>query len=393
MLSLILLATAAIPEGANPDAPADGNYPLPGSGFTLSAPKWHMSRWSDWDFKGRSPDRSVFVTAWSSSLQLTIDETVARELANEWKRGLEESEGATDVVISEVKVEVVAGQPRARATLDFASGSGIKGVAHAAAFSTNGLTSQLYTITAAAMRERGARQLETLLAGVQITRPPAPIGGQETLTTAAGTLLLPVGWRAPLATEDAEVSRLLGTTGASDVKACTPAIWPHVGGEADLLLACPDVAIAPVLDPNSFADESILFGQRIFGSAAASLPAAEQLPRGKESAILVHANDGLWVGGLTTATGYQVMWLSGNASRDADLGTTARAALTDFTLAPTAAPDRSFAVMLIHRLTYDRTHPLVLFPGLLFAAVGAFLVRMIFRSSARPGELDPTDAT
>lgn len=44
-----------------------------------------------------------------------------------------------------------------------------------------------------------------------------------------------------------------------------------------------------------------------------------------------------------------------------------RAILTGFTVAPEAQPDRSFAVMLMHRLTYNRTHPTVLVPGLLLA--------------------------
>lgn len=392
MLLLALTALLAGPAAAGDDVPADGRYALPGSGFTLAAPGWHMSRWSDWDFKGRSADGSVFATAWSSSFQLTIDETVARALSSEWKRGLEESEGATEVTVGEVRVENVAGQPRARATLSFTSGSGIKGVCHAAAFSTEGLTAQIYTITAATMGDRGAAQLDRLLAGVEITRPPAPIGGTSTLTTPNGQVELPAGWRAPLTGEGAEVSALFGRTGAADAKACVPAIFARVGGEADLLLACPEASLPPVIDEYSFADESTLFAQRLFGAAAAKLRPAEAVARGEESAVLLHANDGLWVGGLPVATGMQVVWASGDASRDAELGTAVRAVLTGFTVVPEAEADRSFAVMLMHRLTYNRTHPMVLVPGLLLAALGAFLVRMIVRSSAGNPEPDAHDA-
>jgi hypothetical protein len=386
MFALALAAALA----ATDDTPADGKYALPGSGFTLAAPGWHMTRWSDWDFKGRSADGSVFVSAWGTSFQVPIDDVVARELANAWKSSLEETEHATDVVIGEVRVEMAGGQPRARATLEFTSGGGVKGVCHAAAFSTRGLTAQLYTITAAPMRERGQKQLDALLADLTVDKPPAPIGGTESLTTPAGSVELPAGWRAPLDTEGAEVAALFGRTGASDVEACTAAIRPHVGGVADLLLACPDSAPGTVLDDDSFADESTLFAGRLFGKGAAQLPAAEAVPReGEDLALLVHANDGLWVGGTPTATGYQVVWASGDASRDESLGDVARAALRGFVLKPESMPDRSFAVMLVHRLTYNPTHPTVLVPGLVLAAIAAFLVRMILRTSPKPGDADP----
>jgi hypothetical protein len=390
MLLLALIASFvahATPDGA---VPADGKYALPGSGFTLAAPGWHMSRWSDWDFKGRSPDGSVFVTTWSSSFQLTIDEAAARALADHWKRGLEESEGATDVQISEVRVEDVGGKPRARATLSFMSGGGIKGVCHAAAFSTEGLTAQLYTITAAPLRERGAAALERLLEGIEVTRPPADTTALGSLTTPFGTVSLPPGWRAPLNGEGSEVSALYGRTGAKDAKACTAAIHPRVGGEADLVLACPEETHPPIIDEASFADESILFAREMFGAAAAKLRPPVAIPRGDESAVLLHANDGLWVGGLSVRTGMQVVWASGDPTRDGELETVIRSVLTEFKLAPEAEPDRSFGVLLMHRLTYDPTHPMVLLPGLVLAAIAAFIIRMILRSPAGRSDEDPT---
>lgn len=70
-----------------------------------------------------------------------------------------------------------------------------------------------------------------------------------------------------------------------------------------------------MIDAYSFADESTLFAQRLFGAATAKLRPAEAVARGEESAVLLHANDGLWVGGFPIATGMQVLWASGDASR------------------------------------------------------------------------------
>ncbi len=128
----------------------------------------------------------------------------------------------------------------------------------------------------------------------------------------------------------------------------------------------------------------------MFGAAAAKLRPPVPIPRGDESAVLLHANDGLWVGGLAARTGIQVVWASGDPTRDGELETVVRSVLTDFKLAPEAEPDRSFGVLLMHRLTYDPMHPMVLLPGLVLAAIAAFIIRMILRSPAGRSEADPT---
>lgn len=380
---LLLLATRLAFAG---DEPADGRYSMPDSGFTLVAPGWHMSRWSDYDFKGHNADNTVFASAWSTSFQLQFDEAVAKELAVGWKTKLEEEEHATDVTVDAVRVEDVAGQKRVRGELSFTTGGGIKGVYTAAAFATDGLTAQVATLSTAQNKKRGADALESLLGHLEVTRAPANLGATEELHTAEASATLPTGWRNPVAGEKDYVRPLFGKTGAKDPDACTPAIRPRVGGEADLMIACPDDSGARVLDTYSFDDEAALLGGRLFGKGASALPAPERVARGEDLAILFHANAGLWVGAVPTAKGSQVVWVSGRGSDDQALGDAARAVLGGLKLTPEATPAPTFGELMFHRLSYNPTHPAVLVPGLLILAALGFLARMIFTHRPQPHE-------
>ncbi len=377
MHTLLLLAGLATAG----DQPADGKFALPQSGFTLVAPGWHMSRWSDWDFKGRSADGAIFARAWSTTYQLQIDDAVAKRLATSWKALLENEENATDVVVSEVRVEEVAGHKRARASFGFTASGGVKGVCHAAAFSTRGLTAQVWTIAVATNGPRAASRLDELVGAVEITAPPAALGGEERLTTTAGSVVLPAGWRLPLDVEAAEVAALFAKTGAKDAKVCTPAIRPGVDGQADVLLSCNEAASGGVLDEQSFPDEARLFGQRLFGRGAEKLPPAELVRRGDDVAMLLHANAGLWAGGIATEGGTEVVWVSGAAEEDEALGAAARAVLTGYELAAEKKPNPAFGALMFHRLTYQKTHPTVLGPALLGLAALVGIAMMIFRKS------------
>lgn len=362
------------------DDPPDGAFALPESGFTLNAPTWHMSRWSDWDFKGNNGDKSIFLSAWSTSYQLVLDDATAKALADAWKERLQDEEHATEVTIASVNVEDAAGQKRVRARLDFMTAGGVRGVYHAAAFSTAGLTAQVATLAAAPNSARAAAALDTLLERATVTRPPAAIGAAEELVTPRGKVVLLPGWRNPLPSEGASVAALYGKTGAKDADLCTAAIHPRVGGEADVLLTCAEAASGGILDESSFDDEATLFAQRSFGQLASKLPPAEPVARGEEVGILIHANAGLWVGGLQTEGGTQVVWVSGAEGNDEALGEVARTTVRTYVLSPEASPNPSFGALMAHRLAYQKTHPTVLIPGVLAAALLGFIIRMILRS-------------
>ena len=379
MLTILALLVTI---GVAADEPADGKYALPDSGFTLVAPGWHMSRWSDWDFKGRSADGDVFATAWSTSYQLVLDDATAAALAQAWKQKLEEEEHATDVKVGAVRIEQAGGNPRVRAELSFSTSGGVSGVYDVAAFATRGLVAQVSTMATASHADRARAALDKLLGDVAITAAPAAIGAPEELTTAEGKVVLPTGWRAPLDAEGAEVAALFGKTGAKDPKVCAAAIHPRVGGEADVMLLCPDPGAGGILDESSFDDESTLFSQRVFGKAAAKLGHPEAVPRGEDNlAILLHANEGLWVGGIPLSTGEEIVWVSGRAEDDVPLGDVEKAVLKDLVLADAVTPNPSFPALMIHRLTYQKTHPTVLIPGAILLGILGFIVRMILKGS------------
>ena len=388
MLPLAFFVSVA--SAGETDQPVDGKFSMPQSGFTLTAPGWHMARWSDWDWKGRTADSAVFGRAWSTSYQLVLDDEVAKGLTAEWKALIESEEGGADVAVTSVKVEEVAGQKRVRATLTFTARGGLKGVCHAAAFATRGLTAQVWTIAPSQGSERAAKQLDQLLTQLELTSPPAALGATETLSDDAGELVLPSGWRLPLDAEATEVTALYGKTGAKDSRLCTAAIHPYVGGVADVLLLCSEAGNAVVVDEFSFADEAVLFGQQLFGKAAEKLPPAEMVVRGQgDVAILVHANTGLWAGGVDTSTGTEVIWTSGADGHDTALGDTARAALKSLKLNDDAQPNPGLGALVFHRMTYQPTHPMVLVPGLLALGLLGGIIMMILRSTPKPGGDDP----
>ena len=365
--------------------PPDGEYALPDSGFTLHAPVWHMSRWSDADFMGKSLDKSMIVTAWSTTFQLPMNDDTAQALATTWKRRLEKNEHAEDFSQSDVRLEDVGGQKRIRGLLAFTTG-GTKAVYHTAAFATAGLTAQVAVLTTATNSTRGMAALDKLLSEVVITAPPAAIGAAEGLATPRGKVALPTGWRNPLEAEMASVATLYAKTGAQDSALCTPAIRVRVDGEADVLLSCAEVSVGGILDEASFKDEATLFAQRTFGKLAAQLPPAEAVTRRDGVGILLHANQGLWVGAIQTEGGTQVLWVAGREADDAALGDVARATITHFDLSEAAKPTPTFGTLMAHRLAYHKSHQTVWIPAALVLALMAFIVRMILRAAP---EADP----
>ena len=378
---LSLIASLAL---AGTDPPP-GEYALPASGFTLLTPGWHMSRWSDWDFKGNSLDKSIFVTAWSTTYQLSMDDATAERLAAAWKVRVEKEEHATDLSVSGVRLEDVAGQKRIRATVNFTSGA-TKAVYHASAFTTAGLTAQVAVMATAPNSARALAALETLLSQVVITAPPVATGAAEDLSTPRGKVPLPGGWRNPVEAEMASVAALYAKTGAKDSALCTPAIHAMVDGNADILLSCAELSVAGILDEASFGDEATLFAQRTFGKSAKNLPLAEMVTRRDGVGLLLHANQGLWVGSIQTEGGTQVFWVAGDEASDAELGNAARATIANFALSEAAKPNPPFGALMAHRLAYHKSHPTVWIPAALALAFLAFIVRMILRGSP---ETDP----
>ena len=72
MLLAALLALS--PAHADPQA-------LPDVGVTLDIPAgWEMTRWSNWDWKGKTADGSVAVDVWATPFQVPV----TKEAAEAW---------------------------------------------------------------------------------------------------------------------------------------------------------------------------------------------------------------------------------------------------------------------------------------------------------------------
>ena len=65
-------------------------YALLDAGMTFELPPgWEMTEWSDWDFKGRTKDRSVALDAWYTPFQLPITTQGAGEWAVQYSEKLD----------------------------------------------------------------------------------------------------------------------------------------------------------------------------------------------------------------------------------------------------------------------------------------------------------------
>ncbi|MBM4368719.1 MAG: hypothetical protein FJ102_21070, partial [Deltaproteobacteria bacterium] len=111
MVSLVLLALSAAAATEQ-----DGVYDLPDAGVRLVLPTWHMSRWSDWDFRGRTGDGGVLVAAWYTPFQSSITAESAEGFRAAWKAKLEEEDHASNVSFTTSDVTTLEGRTTLRAT-------------------------------------------------------------------------------------------------------------------------------------------------------------------------------------------------------------------------------------------------------------------------------------
>src|SRR5688572_14572538 len=104
---LALLSTAA----AQP-------YALNDAGITLDLPaSWEMTRWSDWDFKGRTAD-GVALEVWYTSFQQPVDDDAAKAFAAVYRAKLEDMR-ADDVAMEVARVTDIGGKRVARVDMRF----------------------------------------------------------------------------------------------------------------------------------------------------------------------------------------------------------------------------------------------------------------------------------
>lgn len=368
MLSLSALLTPALFSVALADE-KDGFYALPDAGVTLAAPNWHMSRWSDWDWKGRTPDNGSVASVWYTAFQFPVDESTRDAILANWTQKLTDEERGEGVAFSAPTIADEGGKYVIRAQAAFMAGD-TKAVFYGAAFATEGKLVHIGTYAAAPNASRAKSAIDLLVAKAAISKQPGDVsslGG--TLATDSTTLTLPPGWRRPLAAEQADVTAMYGRTLARDTDKCAAAIYPAAPGVADLALLCEGGPDLGIVDEYSFATAGHTLASGLFGKAADKLAPAEPVLTAHGPAALLRANDGLYVAAIPMNEGSAVAWFVGRADADAELAAAAKAMVASCTLKADRAPSHAFGAMVAHTLTYNPTHPAVLAAGALFMAI------------------------
>lgn len=363
-------------------------YALADAGITMQlGANWHMSRWSDWDFDGKSADGSVFLQVWTTSFQASVTDENAKAWGAVYRQKLEDAEHATEIKLDEEHLENANGHPRARVTMSFQLGKGGgKGVEHVAAFATDGRIVHIATLAAGPNGARAAAMLEDVLQNTTVDKSPAEVPTTTaTLTTAAWETPLPPGWRVPLASEADDIATLATKTPEKDPTKCAAAVRPYPGGEADLMLVCDSAWKLDILDEASFDDVSKLLVKNVFGKKASAVPPAEKVALPDRLGILVKPGDALHFGVIPWDAGALVVWSAGRGPADDELDNSLKATLAGFhALKGDGLPKPDFGAVLVHTLVYKPFSLPVLGSGLVCLGIFGALVRVIFRKKDPP---------
>ena len=369
-------------------------YALLDAGMTFELPGgWEMTEWSNWDFKGRTLDRSIALDAWYTPFQLPVTKENASEWAALYREKLEDMK-AVGVTRDTVEVREASGRTTAFTTMRFTlEKGGPKGAMFVASFATEGKIMHVATLAVGPNVPRAQSGLDAVLARLTVQRQPADtlaLGG-EVKTELGFSATLPDGWRKPLAIEDEESLKLIGGLGIGpkDPTTCFRAIHPMPNGEAALMVFCSEPWKMGILDEASFLDEELLLKQRFFGKAADKIPAADRLTRTDRLGILlapeINGKD-LRIAALPYDRGTVVAWGVGEPGTGELLTSSLRS--TSMSLA-FDGPDGGASVheageWVVHTLTYQPWHPAILASVALFLGVLAGVGYVVFRKPAHP---------
>ncbi len=382
ILTLLALSGAVLPAHAEVYALAD-------AGITLDVPAgWEMTRWSDWDWTGKTGDGGVAVEVWYTPFQVAINKDAAERWAGLYRDKLDDMR-AVGVLRDDLVLGETAGRPTARTTMRFSfDKGGPKGVMVVAAFPVEGKVMHVATLAAAQNAGRATSALDALLARLTVQKPAAEIlalGGPSP-ATAGFTATLPSGWRRPLPAEEPDADKALAALGIGpkDPSACLRAIRPSPVGEVDLMLFCGEPWKMGILDDDSFSTEEALLKQRYFGKAADKLPPAVKLERSDRLGILLApdvSGKALRIGAVPYDRGTVVAWGVGEPGSAEELESAIRATSASLAF---DGPDGGASVheageWIVHTLTYRPFHPAVVGAGALFLAVLGGFGWLVFR--------------
>lgn len=382
----MLLLTAALAHAES--------YALADAGITLDLPSgWEMTRWSDWDFKGKTGDGSVLIEAWYTTYQVPVTKEAAEAWAGLYSDKLKEMR-AEGILRDTVSLEEVGGRSTARTTMRFSlDKGGPKGAMFVAAFAVEGKVMHVATLAAGANASRAATALDTLLNRLSVQKPPAEI---VALAAPAESELgfratLPDGWRRPLPSEEEEAVKSLGALpiAPKDTSKCLRIIHANFNGTADLVAFCQDSWKTGILDELSFADVELATRQHFFGKAGEKVPAGQKIERPDRLGVLIApeiADNDLRIGVLPYDQGTVVAWGIGAPGSGEALTSAVRATLTGLEF---SGPEGGAAVYEVgerisHLFTYDPFHPAILATALFGLAIFGGTAWLVFGRSKPP---------
>lgn len=380
MLALLLSLTLAHAEP----------YPMADAGVTVNLPRgWTMSRWSDWDFEGKSPDGAMLFKIWLTPYQVDVTDAAAAAWA-EADIAAAATEGINDAKLVSSSVETVGGRQVARIKLGFKLDGGLSGVIHSLAFTSAGQVVHARILTAAKNDPRALGALNEILSAMTMEKTPLPTTGAEVSTSAGFAATLPEGWRAPLTEELVEVTPLTASLGRDEIKPeeCWVAIRPPPTGKADIMLACVGSLFLGPIDDYSFEGEEPLVRAKFFSKIKEEIPAAEKAEVGDRMGFYYRPGDGTHPVRMATApygaSRLMVLWGVGNQLDGPGLDAAMMATLksTRFSGDDGGKPQFGIDQRISYFLSYRPTSPVVIGPVVgLLAAIG-LIIRRRRRQSA-----------
>lgn len=382
---LALLLPLLAPAHAEP-------YALAEAGITLNLPAgWEMTRWSDWDFRGKH-SAGMALEVWYSPWQLPLDGSLGPALQKQYADHLEEQRagevtvtpGSSPVTMGEVEVISTAMRFKFDRT-------GPNGVAYAAAFPAEGKLMHIVVYAPASNAARASSAVEALVSRLSIEKPPADLTATTGPQTSplGFTVALPAGWRVPLESERSEALALVKETPISKPKDCFVAAHPDMNGAASAMFLCQESWRLGILDEYSFEEEGGRLKDLIFAKAAAAIPAPDPVETKDRMGVVFRPSTkdhDLSMGVLPYDRGQVVAWVVGPSGTSEALENTLRKTFTDLTFAgpDNGKPPYGPGEWVVHTLTYRPFHPAVLLcVGIALLFVGG-LGFLVFRGGKKP---------
>ena len=316
----------------------------------LSKSRWHMTRWSDFDFEAKGTSDPILLYAWATPVRSPVDDPSA------WgPTFLAKIEGmkGTDPKIVGTSAQEVGGHAYAYVDASFKLKGAGNIALRGATTEIDGQNFHFAVVAPSRMGGRANRDRAEIARRLDFATavPEAPTGGE---VSADGlTTTLPEGWR-PLATgELSAVTSRLVKLGLEDLEGCWTAIHPIPTEAPDVMVTCSRPLALGVVDEHSFAARETILREKLFGMKEAGGVPVEAADR---MGFLFTPRDGLAFGVLPDNDHVRVTWALG----EGDLGGPVRSALTN------ARFDEPHEVEALEQISYylgDRTFsPMVLCP-------------------------------